>query len=135
MDFFNFNPRTDFHELNLDSVIEELNKVEQAIEYLKTQIDLPEQKWEELEARIDVIDAEIEAIKNGEYLEPLIPDIIESIDDALPELISRVMRFFVFGLTRDGYFSCMYPDNFDNISFDTIADPDSDLYGHLVLMF
>ncbi len=135
MNFFNFNPRTDFHELNLDYVIDEVVKLENAVEYLKEQIDLPEQKWEELDAKIDAINEEIEAIKRGDYLEPLVPDIIDAVDDALPELISRVMRFFIFGLTKDGYFTCMYPDSFDDIQFDTIADPDSDLYGHLVLQF
>lgn len=135
MDFFNFNPRTDYHELNLDYVVEEVYKLELAVEWLKTQVELPEQKWEELDAKIDAINAEIEDIKNGDYLEPLIPEIINTVDDALPELISRVMRFFIFGLTKDGYFSAMYPDNFDNISFDTIADPESELYGHLVLQF
>ena len=135
MDFFNFNPRTDFHELNLDYVVQEVIKLEMAVEWLKTQVELPEQKWEELEAKIDEINAEIETIKNGDYLEPLVPDIINAVDDALPELISRVMRFFIFGLTKDGYFSAMYPDNFDNITFDTIADPDSELYGHLILQF
>lgn len=135
MNFFNFNPRTDFHELNLDYVMEEVIKLENAVEYLKEQIDLPEQKWEELKDRINDINAEIEAIKRGDYLEPLVPDIIDAVDDALPELISRVMRFFIFGLTKDGYFTCMYPDSFDDIQFDTIADPDSDLYGHLVLQF
>ena len=135
MDFFNFNPRTDFHELNLDMVVEEVKKLDSAVEYLLEKVREPEQKWQELQNEIDELNQTVQDILDGKHDEIFTPRILEAIDEALPEMISRIMQFFIFGLTKDGYFTAMYPDTFEDVSFDTIADPESDLYGHLVLQF
>lgn len=135
MDFFNFNPRTDFHELNLDMVVEEVKKLDSAVEYLLEKVKEPEQKWQELRDEINELNQTVQDILDGKHDEIFTPRILEAIDEALPEMISRIMQFFIFGLTKDGYFTAMYPDNFENVTFDTIADPESDLYGHLVLQF
>lgn len=142
MGFFNNYPYTDFHELNLDAWIAKIKEIELSIKDIYEKLALPEQKWEELQAEIELIykdikdiNDEIDAIKNGSLLPQYIPAILSAVDEALPELVGRLMRFFIFGLTKDGYFTAMYPDNFNDIMFDTIADPDSDLYGHLVLQF
>lgn len=135
MAFWNTYPYTDFHELNLDLWIAKIKTIEGQIVDIFEQLDLPEKQWELLQQQIDALNAEIEAIEDGSLLDTYTPAIIAAIDEALPELIGRLMKFFVFGLTKDGYFTAMYPDNFNDIQFDTIADPDSDLYGHLVLQF
>lgn len=51
----------------------------------------------------------------------------------LPELIAGIVKYVVFGLSRDGYFVAYIPQSWDFIQFDTIMDSDSDLFGHLVL--
>lgn len=135
MAFWNNYPYTDFHELNLDLWISKIKTIESQIVDIFEQLDLPEKQWELLQQQIDALNAEIEAIEDGSLLDTYTPAIIAAIDEALPELIGRIMKFFIFGLTKDGYFTAMYPDNFNDIQFDTIADPDSDLYGHLVLQF
>ena len=105
------------------------------IEYLKEKVKEPEQKWQDLQDQINVMQDDIAALKRGDYADAYIPQILAAIDEALPALVGRLMNLFVFGLTKDGYFTAMYPDSLDNISFDTIADPESDLYGHLILQF
>lgn len=135
MAFWNGFPYTDFHELNLDAWIAKIKTIETEIVDIYEKLELPEQKWEELQEQIDALDAEIDAIKNGSLIDQYTPAILEAIDNALPELVGRLMKFFTFGLTQDGYFTAMYPDNFNDIQFDTIADPDSDLYGHLVMQY
>lgn len=132
---FHSYPYTDFHELNLDEWIAKIKTHTDQIADIYKKLDEPEQQWDLLQAEIDALQVEVNKLKNGDYLDVFIPQIIQAIDDALPALIGRLMNMFIFGLTKDGYFSAMYPDDLDNIAFDTIADPDSDLYGHLVLQF
>lgn len=132
---FHSYPYTDFHELNLDDWIAKVKEHTEQITDLYTQVEKPEQEWERLQVEIDAMQVEIDKLKAGDYLDVFIPQILQAIDEALPEMIGRLMNLFVFGLTKDGYFTAMYPDNLDNITFDTIADPESDLYGHLVLQF
>lgn len=132
---FHGYPYTDFHELNLDEWISKLKTALADIEYLKEEVKKPAQQWQALQNQIDDMKEDIEGLKRGDYIDAYLPQIIEAIDEAMPEMIGRLMNFFIFGLTKDGYFTAMYPDNFDNIAFDTIADPESDLYGHLVLQF
>lgn len=132
---FHSYPYTDFHELNLDDWIAKVKEHTEQITDLYTQVEKPELEWERLQVEIDAMQVEIDKLKAGDYLDVFIPQILQAIDEALPEMIGRLMNLFVFGLTKDGYFTAMYPDNLDNITFDTIADPESDLYGHLVLQF
>lgn len=51
----------------------------------------------------------------------------------LPQIIAGIVKYVVFGLSRDGYFVAYIPESWDFIQFDTIMDGKSDLYGHLVL--
>lgn len=142
MGFWNFYPYTDFHELNLDTWINHVKEIDAKIEDIYSKLALPQLKWEELQAQIDdlkldikAINDNIDAIENGSLLPLYIPAILQAIDAAMPEMIGRLMQFFEFGLTNEGYFTAMYPDNLDFVSFDTIADPNSDLYGHLVMNY
>lgn len=132
---FHGYPYTDFHELNLDDWIAKIKVHTEQIADIYTKLDQPEQEWERLQEEIGAMRVEIDKLKDGEYLDVFIPQILQAIDEALPGMIGRLMNLFIFGLTKDGYFSAMYPDGLDNITFDTIADPESDLYGHLVLQF
>lgn len=132
---FHSYPYTDFHELNLDDWIAKVKEHTEQIADIYKQLEKPEQEWESLQEEIDALQEDVNKLKNGDYLDVFIPQILAAIDEALPEMIGRLMNLFVFGLTKDGYFTAMYPDSLDNITFDTIADPESDLYGHLVLQF
>jgi len=132
---FHDYPYTDFHELNLDDWIAKIKVHTEQIADIYKKLEEPEQQWDLLQAEIDAMQVEIDKLKAGDYLDVFIPQILQAIDEALPEMIGRIMNLFIFGLTKEGYFTAMYPDNLDNIQFDTIADPGSDLYGHLVLEF
>ena len=51
----------------------------------------------------------------------------------MERIIRSIVQYVMFGLTRDGYFIAYIPATWDFIQFDTIYDPKSDLFGHLVL--
>lgn len=87
----------------------------------------------ELRADLDFITAELERVRNGEYGSFYLKSLENWINRNLGEIIGRLAKFIVFGLTNDGYFCAYIPDTIDNVQFDTIVDPDSQLYGHLIM--
>lgn len=75
----------------------------------------------------------LEGIKNGEYIDLYLDSIKQYIDENLQELVAGIVKYVTFGLTMDGYFCAFIPPTWDFLDFSTINDPDSELYGHLVL--
>ena len=82
---------------------------------------------------IDAMQADIDAIKNGEYIDQYIELVKEWVDTHLPDIVGRVARYIIFGLSNDGYFVAYIPESWQFMEFDSIADPTSELYGHLVM--
>ena len=87
------------------------------------------------------LDTRIRALKIAvDRLEQMIsagnfpPDYIyQWANNNLPQIIAGIVKYVVFGLSRDGYFVAYIPESWDFIHFDTIMDGKSDLFGHLVL--
>lgn len=87
------------------------------------------------------LDTRLKALKQTvDRLEQMIstgnfpPDYIyQWANNNLPQMIAGIVKYVVFGLSRDGYFVAYIPESWDFIQFDTIMDGQSDLYGHLVL--
>lgn len=76
---------------------------------------------------------ELEKVKNGEYVELYLDSIKNYIDDNLQDLVAGMVKYIFFGLTNDGYFCASIPSSWEFITFDTIVDQKSPLYGHLIL--
>lgn len=76
---------------------------------------------------------DIEKVKNGEYVDLYLDSIKNFIDNNLQELVANIVKYIFFGLTNDGYFCASIPSSWEFITFDTIVDPKSPLYGHLIL--
>lgn len=51
------------------------------------------------------------------------------------ELLTKYIKLVFFGLTSDGYFCAWIPENWSEITFDTVADYSDPLYGRLVLLY
>lgn len=86
-----------------------------------------------IEKMLEEINKEIDDIKNGKATSLYIDAIKKFIDDNLIEMVGRIAKYVCFGLSSDGYFIALIPTNWDFITFDTIIDPSSELYGHLVI--
>lgn len=84
-----------------------------------------------LQNDVNFLKEEIEKVKNGDYLSLYIDSLKNYIDNNLQEMVSKIVKYIVFGLTKDGHFIAYIPPAWDFIKFDTIMQ--GDLFGHLVL--
>lgn len=126
--FNNEYPYTDFHELNLSWVIKKIKE-------LMTRLDLMEDWRKQHEKEYQQLKDLYDAVMSGDFP----PSITNAFRDwffknAL-DLVGSMVKHVYFGLTDDGYFCAYIPDNWSELTFDTVMDYDDPLYGHLMLMY
>lgn len=112
-----------------------LNTVIKNQEYFNGILSEFELSYDQVMEDINNLNAELEKVKNGDYVTLYLDSIIAWIDKNLQELVARIVKYVVFGLSSDGHFVAYIPETWDFITFDTILDANSDLYGHLVLQW
>lgn len=86
-----------------------------------------------LQHDVSILQKEWEKMKNGDYMSIYIDALANWIDKNIQELVGRIVNYVVFGLTQDGNFCAWIPQTWSFLKFDTIVDPNSELYGHLLL--
>lgn len=87
----------------------------------------------ELKEMTDNIKKELDDVKNGKYESLYINALKNYIDENLEGIVGRIVKFVSFGISADGYFTALIPSTWEFITFDTIIDTNSELYGHLIL--
>lgn len=87
----------------------------------------------QLKSDVNYLSGELEKVKNGDYVSLYIDSLSEWIDKNLQEMVRKIVKYISFGLSKDGHFVAYVPDTWDFITFDTIVDGTSELYGHLIL--
>jgi hypothetical protein len=112
----------------INDILEDLKGLSQGTEDLSKEI-------EELEKVVDEIKKEIDDFKEGDNMDSIIDALSKWIDKNLQALVGRIVKYVFFGLTPDGYFCAYIPPDWNFITFDTIMDYNSSLYGHLVLQW
>lgn len=126
--FNNEYPYTDFHELNLTWIIERIKILMDQVKNLEDWRADHEQEYQELKDLYD-------AVMSGNFP----PSIVQAFEDWMSrnaiELVGKLVKHVYFGLTDNGYFCAFIPDNWSDITFDTIDVADDPLYGHLMLMY
>lgn len=90
---------------------------------------------ESIQKQNKAINDELSKFKNGEYVNVYINQLGSWIDSNLQELVGRVVHFVQFGINKDGYFIATVPNNWDNLTFSTVLDPNDENYGCLVLHY
>ncbi len=126
--FFNQFPYTDFHELNADWIIKNFKEIIDSLRNIDGWIENHEKEYEELKKICD-------DLNNGTLTPALQESLRMWINNNLIELIGDAIRNVYFGLTNDGYFCAFIPQSWNWVTFSTVEDGDSELYGHLVLMY
>lgn len=117
----------------LCKVLGHLNKMITNMNVITNQVDTNTTNITNLQKDMDILEAEFEKVKNGDYVSLYINSLANWIDNNLITLVGRVVKYVFFGLTDDGYFCAYIPSSWDFISFDTVIDTESPLYGHLLL--
>jgi uncharacterized protein YfkK (UPF0435 family) len=129
MSYTNFDfPHTNFYETDLRELIRLVKILKEAVENLEDWREQHEKEYEELKDLYD-------AVMNGNFP----PSIVQAFEDWMSRnalnLVGSLVKHVYFGLTNDGYFCAYIPENWSDISFDTVSNFDDPLFGHLMLMY
>lgn len=117
----------------LCKVLAELNKMIENMSSYEDYLNQFDEKYTEMLSLYNAVKKEIEAIKNGKYIDVYIGALSDWIDNNLQQLVAKTVTYVTFGLTNDGRFCAMIPETWDFIQFDTCIQPQSPLYGHLMI--
>lgn len=126
-------PYTNVHQLNLDWVIGKLKHVIDYLKRLQEQVSGNSDAIAKLQAQVNEMQAILDKLQAGGFDDLYLSAINKWVDEHLPEIIAKTVKYVFFGLTMDGHFCAVIPDSWDFIHFDTIMTADSPLFGHLVL--
>lgn len=111
-----------------------MNELIQSNENVNNGLNLTNQDLESLTAEVEHLQSEIDKIKNGEYNDFYVGLVKEYIAEHITDdFVADKIKFIVPGITNDGHFAIYVPQNWSFLQFRTIANPHSDLYGHLCL--
>lgn len=94
---------------------------------------MTEQEFAKLKTELDELESEFEKIKTGQYNDFYVDLVKQYISEHLTDdFFADKIKHLVPGLTNDGHFVIYVPTNWGYLHFDTIMNPRSDLFGHLV---
>ena len=129
-------PYSNFHELNLEWLLETVKRLASQYDDLGSILDDLEAAVNGNTAAIASLNARFQRLENGEYIENYIPALAEWINNNLITLVSRIAKFVVFGLTDTGYFYADIPESWNEVQFSTGYDPEiTEEYLHLILNY
>ena len=129
--FTDFYPYTDFHELNLDTVLKILHDVTMSVNEVKKILD----------DYVDTADKFLElynAMVNGDFPQAVQDAFNKWMRENAYDIVGDLVHMVFFGLTDDGYFVAFIPESWDDITFGTTGlddFPDGIPYGHLTLSY
>ena len=129
--FTNLFPYTDFHELNLDTVLKILNDVTISVKEVRKILD----------DYVDTADKFLElynAMINGDFPQPVQDAFNKWMRENAYDIVGDLVHLVFFGLTDDGYFVAFIPESWEDITFGTTGlddFPDGIPYGHLTLSY
>lgn len=136
LDIFSHNyPYTDFHELNLDWIIKHFNEFIEEINSLENWRTTHEHEYEELLHLYETVKNDYDNIAGGNFPQSFYDAMELWWQENAVDLVGKFTRFVFFGLTLDGHFVAYIPENWRDIQFDTIVDPDSADYGKLTISY
>ena len=133
--FENF-PYTNFHEVNLGWVIKTVKELADQYGGVGEMLDEISAAVAGNTAAIASLNTRFQRLENGEYIENYIPALADWINNNLIELVSRIAKFVVFGLTDNGYFYADIPESWEQVQFSTGYDPEIAMeYLHLIINY
>lgn len=110
--------------------INDLIKVDKDIEDELTEMGTSLQELQEL---VTDLERQVDSYIHGGAIPEYVEALREFLDENLEGIVGRIVKYVTFGLSPDGHFVALIPKSWDFIHFDTIIEPESELYGHLIL--
>ena len=131
MGFFNKYPYTDFHELNLDWIINHFKEFIAEIDSLNEWKEQHEAEYQELKDMYD-------AIVSGNFPPAMYTALHNWVVQNSASIFGELAKIVIFNITDDGYFVAYIPESWNDIIFGTTGldeiIPGYD-YGRLVLSY
>ena len=124
-------PYSNFHNLNLDWVLERIQEMRIFLDTVPNRIDAIDKEIDILEKKVLSLEKFQNDYLAGKYIGKEIEALSKWVDENLVGLVSRIVTFVFFYLNDDGYFCADIPDSWDFMRFDTIVDTNSENYGCL----
>lgn len=124
-------PRTDFHELNLDFLLENYKKLLDSLVSIDGWIETHEAEYNDLKQQVD-------DLESGRWSEEFVNTLISWYQDHIVDIIGEMVKQVFFGVNDQGYFVAYIPDSWDDIIFGTSGLDDFPAgvdYGHLTLSY
>lgn len=128
MAFFNEFPHTRNYDADLGWLIESVRKLIECCENMTGWKEEHEAAYEELKELYD-------DVISGDFPDSITDAFNNWMSKNAFDLIGNLVKFVTFGITNAGYFAAYIPDQWSFLQFSTIMEPDSALYGHLVLSY
>lgn len=126
--FFNQYPYVNENDLNLDYILKHIKELMARVDNLEEWRRTHEDEYSQLKELYD-------QIISGNFPPSITEAFYKWCYDNIIDLVGSLVKHVFFGLTDNGYFCAFIPDNWSDITFDSIDDGDDPLYGHLVLMY
>lgn len=115
----------------LCKVVDRLNTMIDALNATNTQVNENVTNINELQEDVKELQEILDDIKNGKYIDLY----LDSLSNAIQDIIAKIVKYVFFGLTDDGYFAAYIPQAWTFIRFSTDMDYNSNTYGHLQLYY
>jgi hypothetical protein len=131
-------PYTNYHDLNLDWILQKTKEALTQVDVYTGKVDVLTTTADGMQDEIDIVNKEISAInadleniEKGEYVELYLNSVISWIDNNLQKLVASIVKYVTFEIDSTGHFIAYIPDSWDFMRFDTIVDTNDENYGHL----
>lgn len=128
MSIFNQYPYINLNDLNLDWILKHMKEVIAKIDELDDWRHQHEAEYQELKDLYD-------AVMSGNFPPSIVAAFYDWFSRNALDLVGSMVKHVYFGLTDDGYFCAFIPENWSDITFDTVSDFNDPLFGHLMLIY
>lgn len=126
--FFNLYPYINENDLNLDYLLKHVKE-------LMARVSTLEQWRLEHEAEYNELKTLYDQVMSGNFPPTIVDAFYNWMSANALALVGSLVKHVYFGLTDSGYFCAFIPENWSDVTFDTIDTFEDPLYGHLMLLY
>lgn len=130
MGLFEHFPYTNFQDLNLNTLLQNMTALLEKMKVLQQEVG-------GYEARIRSLEIYVDKLNRGDFSDSFLQSLYAWLEDHAPEIFYDAVKKVWFGLTDSGYFAAYVPDSWNDVQFNTtgydIFLDQQPEYGHLVL--